>query len=206
MLILDNLDPSKTALLIIDAHAPFISQKDPAMSKMAEAIKHFADFSRYSGIKPNWIVKVDRNAPFDNSMLTAAFLKPHMEQVEPDFEKDVFHYKRSYSAFSYTDLKIKLQNQGVSQLLIAGCYTQDCVYHTIIDAAAEGFEVALLWDLTDEKYNPYSKGLKAKFLGERGIIKLATILHSDDVRAELSGCMYRNTRSLQWNDINPELV
>jgi nicotinamidase/pyrazinamidase len=52
----------------------------------------------------------------------------------------------AYSAFSDTGLRHKLRATGVERLFVGGLATDYCVLHTVLDARALGFEVAVLLD------------------------------------------------------------
>lgn len=49
-----------------------------------------------------------------------------------------------YSAFAGTELESRLRQEAVRRLFVGGLATDYCVLHTVRDALASGFEVALL--------------------------------------------------------------
>ncbi|MGM0125248.1 isochorismatase [Enterococcus sp. AZ194] len=51
--------------------------------------------------------------------------------------------KRHYSAFSGTDLAIRLRERGITELHLAGVCTDICVLHTAIDAYNLGFKLVI---------------------------------------------------------------
>ena len=52
----------------------------------------------------------------------------------------------AYSAFSGTDLAVRLRTLGIKRILIGGLATDYCVLNTVLDGVQEGFEVLLLTD------------------------------------------------------------
>lgn len=54
--------------------------------------------------------------------------------------------KRFADSFEQTNLDELLQKQGISELLLCGMMTQNCVTHTAISKAAEKYNVAIMVD------------------------------------------------------------
>ncbi|EIQ82574.1 UNVERIFIED_CONTAM: cysteine hydrolase [Streptococcus canis] len=52
--------------------------------------------------------------------------------------------KRYYSAFSGTDLDIRLRERGVNRLVLIGVLTDICVLHTAIDAYNLGYQLEVV--------------------------------------------------------------
>ncbi|WP_057491738.1 cysteine hydrolase family protein [Streptococcus orisasini] len=52
--------------------------------------------------------------------------------------------KRHYSAFSGTDLDIRLRERGVNTLVLTGVLTDICVLHTAIDAYNLGYQIEVI--------------------------------------------------------------
>lgn len=51
--------------------------------------------------------------------------------------------KTRYSAFSGTDLEIKLRERGITELHLIGVCTDICVLHTAVDAYNKGFSITV---------------------------------------------------------------
>lgn len=51
--------------------------------------------------------------------------------------------KRHYSAFSGTDLDIRLRERGIQELHLAGVCTDICVLHTAVDAYNLGYQIVV---------------------------------------------------------------
>lgn len=54
--------------------------------------------------------------------------------------------KRHYSAFSGTDLDIRLRERGITELYLTGVCTDICVLHTAIDAYNLGYQLFIFED------------------------------------------------------------
>ena len=52
----------------------------------------------------------------------------------------------AYSAFSNTDLALRLRKLDIKRVLVGGLATDYCVLNTVLDALKEGFQVLLLKD------------------------------------------------------------
>lgn len=51
--------------------------------------------------------------------------------------------KTRYSAFTGTDLELKLRERGINEIHVVGVCTDICVLHTVIDAYNKGFSVVV---------------------------------------------------------------
>ncbi len=61
--------------------------------------------------------------------------------------------KTRYSAFSGTDLEIKLRERGITELHLVGVCTDICVLHTAVDAYNKGFAITVHEDAV-ASFNP----------------------------------------------------
>ncbi|HJW43360.1 MAG TPA: cysteine hydrolase family protein [Geothrix sp.] len=93
-------------------------------------VQHIADSSR--GI-----------APFFVEGSEGAQLHPRVRAAAPEAPVVV---KASADAFHQTELARTLAGLGVTELLIGGMMTQNCVTHTAISKAAEPYAVSILGD------------------------------------------------------------
>jgi nicotinamidase-related amidase len=59
--------------------------------------------------------------------------------------------KKSFNAFSNTDLGATLRSRGIKTLVFAGCVTSICVHATALHAFDSGYEVVLLSDCTSSR-------------------------------------------------------
>ena len=69
------------------------------------------------------------------------------EAIQDD-EKVFWMDKRHYSAFSGTDLDIRLRERRVTKLVLTGVLTDICVLHTAIDAYNLGYEIEVVASAT----------------------------------------------------------
>lgn len=63
-------------------------------------------------------------------------------------EKVFWLDKRHYSAFSGTDLDIRLRERGVRTVILTGVLTDICVLHTAIDAYNLGYQIEVVASAT----------------------------------------------------------
>ncbi|MDR2465515.1 MAG: cysteine hydrolase [Streptococcaceae bacterium] len=57
---------------------------------------------------------------------------------------NVYYFdKRHYSAFSGTDLDIRLRERGITELTLVGVCTDICVLHTAVDAYNLGYKISI---------------------------------------------------------------
>ncbi|WP_020560237.1 cysteine hydrolase family protein [Thiofilum flexile] len=82
-------------------------------------------------------------APFFNANTSGAEIHPRILAAAPTAPIVVKHFADS---FEQTNLEQLLQEKGITELLIAGMMTQNCVTHTAISKAAEKYQVTILPD------------------------------------------------------------
>jgi nicotinamidase-related amidase len=82
-------------------------------------------------------------APFFNEGTPGADIHPRILAVAPNAPVVV---KEFADSFEKTTLEETLANLGVTQLLMCGMMTQNCVTHTAISKAAEKYNVCILAD------------------------------------------------------------
>ena len=83
--------------------------------------------------------------------------------------------KRHYSAFSGTDLDIRLRERGVDTVILTGVLTDICVLHTAVDAYNLGYQIEVVApavaSLTPENHqfalNHFKHVLGAKVVNEQ---------------------------------------
>mgnify|MGYP002788347070 CR=1 FL=1 len=82
-------------------------------------------------------------APFFNEGTFGAEIHPRIRAAAPNAPIVVKEYADS---FEKTDLEDTLSRLGVTELLVCGMMTQNCVTHTAISKAAEKYDVTVLPD------------------------------------------------------------
>ncbi len=172
---LTTLDP-KSALLVIDLQEGIVAY--PTVHPIAGVIDHaaqLADAFRAAGL-PVVLVNVTGGAPGRNelpprdlSKMPAGFaqLVPQLKQQDTDH----LVTKRTWGAFTGTDLDHFLQAQGVTQLVLCGVATSIGVESSARHAYELGFNLTLAIDaMTDMNADAHENSLKRVFprLGESG--------------------------------------
>ncbi|QLG89156.1 cysteine hydrolase [Chitinibacter bivalviorum] len=142
--------PSQRALLVIDLQNDYfpggafpqwntdatLLNIEQAMAKAKAAgtpiihIQHIADPTR--GI-----------APFFNKDSVGAEIHQRVLAAAPDAPVVIKAYA---DGFHHTNLEATLQELGITELLVCGMMTQNCVTHTAISKAAEKYTVSILAD------------------------------------------------------------
>lgn len=82
-------------------------------------------------------------APFFNEGTNGAMIHPEILAAAPDAPVVIKHFADS---FIKTELENVLTEHQVSELLVCGMMTQNCVTHTAISKAAEKYKVSILTD------------------------------------------------------------
>lgn len=82
-------------------------------------------------------------APFFNEDSEGAAIHPRILAAAPDADIVVKHYADS---FEQTTLEEVLQRHGVTELLLCGMMTQNCVTHTALSRKADNYRTAIIAD------------------------------------------------------------
>lgn len=61
--------------------------------------------------------------------------------------------KTRYSAFTGTDLELRLRERGIQEIHLAGVCTDICILHTAVDAYNKGFRIVIHQDAV-QSFNP----------------------------------------------------
>ena len=169
-----TLDP-KTALIIIDLQKGIVSYTTTLpvdeVVKKAAALAHTFRHHKL----PVVLVNVDGRAPgrTDQGQNNRAFppdfvhLVPELNQ-QPD---DHVVTKKTWGAFTHTDLDARLKKLGVTQVVVCGVSTSAGVESTARHAHENGFHVTLATDaMTDTSPEAHANSLTRIFpkLGETG--------------------------------------
>lgn len=166
---------SRTALIVIDLQAGIVAT--PLAHPMQEIVGHASDLAsafRRRGL-PVVLVNVDGVAPgraeagWHGGELPAEWvaLVPELNQQPSDH----LVTKRTWGAFTGTDLEAYLKRQGVTQVVIVGVATSAGVESTARFAHELGFNVTLATDaMTDRSLGAHDNSVARIFpkLGETG--------------------------------------
>jgi nicotinamidase-related amidase len=144
-----EVEAGKTALLVIDLQNDYFQsgafplwEAEATAGRVGDAIRR----ARAAGVEVILIQHVARAAaPFFNAGTAGAEIHPEIRAAAPDAPVVVKH---AADSFHETALEEILKARGVTRLLLCGMMTQNCVTHTAISKAAEGYDVAVIGDLS----------------------------------------------------------
>jgi biuret amidohydrolase len=161
----ENIDPTKTALLVVDMQNDFINEGAPMETphgrEMVSTLRTVIDFSRDAGIAVIFAEHAHRASGCDQGrygdlyepIATRAALVDGSSGVDtidglaPQGDEIVIR-KHRYSAFFGTDLEIVLRGMGVDTVVITGVTTECCIHATARDAMFRDYKVLVLSDAT----------------------------------------------------------
>lgn len=171
---LTALDPN-TALIIVDLQQGLIGL--PVIHPIGDIIaraRALAGAFRERGL-PVVLVNVAGGAPGRTEQPRQTGPRPAgWTDFIPELDQrpgDIVVTKRTWGAFTRTDLETKLRGLGVTQVVIAGVATGTGVEATARQAYELGFNVTLAIDaMTDSRPNAHDYSIKSVFprLGETG--------------------------------------
>lgn len=171
---LTTLDP-KTALIVIDLQKGVVTM--PTVTPAAEIVQRcsaLADAFRRHRL-PVMLVNVTAGAPGRVDQMRSAAARPaDWADLVPELNQqpeDRLVTKRTWGAFSSTQLQADLQSQGVTQVVICGIATSIGVESTARHAYELGFNVTLAVDaMTDANADAHANSVTRIFprLGECG--------------------------------------
>jgi nicotinamidase-related amidase len=168
------LDP-KVALIVIDLQKGIVSLPlDHPIDEVIERAGALADAFRRHGL-PVVLVNVDAGAPgrTEQPPNRTAFPAGWTELI-PELNRQASDHtvtKRTWGAFTNTDLEDYLKQRGVTQVVIAGVATSAGVESTARHAHELGFNVALAVDaMADTRPDAHLHSISRVFprLGETG--------------------------------------
>jgi nicotinamidase-related amidase len=166
---------AKPALLVVDLQKGIVGLA--TAHPMADVVSHaarLADAFRSHGL-PVVLINVDGGAPgrAEQSRRVSEFPAGWTDLI-PELNRrpsDHFVTKRTWGAFTNTDLATYLKQSGVTQVVIAGVATSAGVESTARHAHELGFNVALVADaMTDMSADAHHNSITRIFprLGETG--------------------------------------
>ncbi|WP_190814082.1 isochorismatase family cysteine hydrolase [Saccharopolyspora pogona] len=162
---IDTLDPTRTALLVIDMQHDFLAPGAPletrAGREMIPTLNEMIRFSRERQIPVIFTAHVHGEDGADMGLY--ADLYPPIEarsalidgtpgaEIYADVDKlpnERLIRKHRYSAFHATDLDLILRGMGVTHVVVTGVTTEDCVHATARDAMFRNYRTAVVSDAT----------------------------------------------------------
>jgi len=159
----DEVDPSKTALLVIDMENDFVApgapMETPAGRAMVPVLKRVIDVCRGHGMPVIFTAHVHRRDGSDMGLYEDLYPAIGSRAGLVDGEEgseiysaiapqpgDFLIKKHRYSAFYGTDLEIILRGLGVETVVISGVTSENCCHATARDALFRDFKVIFLSD------------------------------------------------------------
>ncbi len=170
---LTRLDPN-TALIVIDLQKGILSY--PTVHPAADVLRHareLAEAFRRHGL-PVVLVNVDAGAPGRTEQNRPRQFPAGWSDLAAELNAqptDHLVTKRTWGAFTHTDLNAYLQGAGVTQVVIAGVSTSAGVESTARHAHENGYNVTLAVDaMTDTNADAHINSISRIFprLGETG--------------------------------------
>lgn len=150
------------ALLNIDYTYDFVADDGKLTTgKPGQAIEQkITELTKSFILAGDYVVfPIDGHDEGDNYHPESALFPPHniigtkgrelfgsLKEIYQAHQKDENVYwldKRHYSAFSGTDLDIRLRERGISEIHIVGVCTDICVLHTAVDAYNLGYKIVI---------------------------------------------------------------
>jgi ureidoacrylate peracid hydrolase len=182
----DQLDPKKTALLVIDMQNAFVAPgapvEVPAARNIVPAINRLTTELRRRDVTVIWVQHENRPGGSDWDGFFGAFVADRvkaaaaltagaeMQRLWPELKvdaKDLRVAKSRYSAFIKSDFEKKLKERGIDTLLIAGTKTNVCCECTARDAMMLDYKVVMLSDctaaLSDEEHRATLENMIQQF-------------------------------------------
>ncbi|WP_261836242.1 cysteine hydrolase family protein [Vibrio ishigakensis] len=143
---------SKKALVIIDLQNDYFPEGKYPLWNTEQTLENIETAIELAKKDDALIVHVQHIAdpamglaPFFNQGSEGAEIHPHIMAAAPEGEVVV---KTFADSFHQTNLEQVLQQNGVTDLVLCGMMTQNCVTHTALSKAAEKYEVSVLVDAT----------------------------------------------------------
>ena len=165
------LDPTTTALLVIDVQNTYIADKDTSeetarwkpfydrmnntvIPNVAELITECRErgveiiFARIACLKPDGRDRsLSQKKPGFNYLLLPK--EGEESQIVPELlpkENDIVVLKTTDSALTGTNLRLILRNMGITDVIATGIFTDQCVSSTVRSLADESFGVVVIDD------------------------------------------------------------
>ena len=165
------LDPTTTALLVIDVQNTYIADKDTSeetarwkpfydrmnntvIPNIAELITECRErgveiiFARIACLKPDGRDRsLSQKKPGFNYLLLPK--DGEESQIVPELlpkENDIVVLKTTDSALTGTNLRLILRNMGITDVIATGIFTDQCVSSTVRSLADESFGVVVIDD------------------------------------------------------------
>lgn len=161
----DTIDPSKTAVIVVDMENDFVEPTSPMASAQARAaipqMQRVLRLARDTGMKVVFTTHAHRDSGCDRGrfgdlyppIASGESLVDDTRGIEiyedlAPAEGEIVIKKHRYSAFFGTDLDIVLRGSGIETVVIIGTTTENCCHATARDAMFRDYFVVFLADAT----------------------------------------------------------
>ncbi len=180
-----NIDPRRTALLVMDLHADVIAMLGAEGAAVAERTAAVIDAARKSGTAVIYIVLAFRpgypevspkNAIFSALAGTGRFQGPPGADIPAAIapkDGDLVVVKHRVSAFHGTDLEMILRAKGIDTLILTGIATSGIVLSTVCHAADADYRCAIVRDCCADRDDEVHRVLLDKALVRRAMVVTA---------------------------------
>lgn len=160
-----EINPAKTALIVVDMENDFVAEGAPLRATMAPAVvptlQRALTHARHTGMRVIFTTHAHRRDGCDMGVFGTSKELTVERVALVDGEKGIEIYdalkplphevvlkKRRFSAFYGTDLDIILRSSGMEVVIITGVTTENCCHATARDALYRNYGVIFLSDAT----------------------------------------------------------
>jgi nicotinamidase-related amidase len=161
----ESVDPSKTAVIVVDMENDFVEESSPMASAQARAaipqMQRVLALARKTGMKVIYTTHAHREDGCDMGrfgdlyppIATGTSLVDGSRGVEihghlEPARGEIVIKKHRYSGFFGTDLDIVLRSSGIETVVIIGTTTENCCHATARDAMFRDYFVVFIADAT----------------------------------------------------------
>jgi biuret amidohydrolase len=162
---LDQIDPAKTVMVVVDMQNDFVAKgaklRSDAAAAMVPKLASTLNFCREKGIRVIYTAHVHRRDGSDMGLYDDLYSPIADRSTLVDGTKGVEIFpglapaagehiikKHRYSAFFGTDLDIILREWGITTVIVSGTTTENCCHATARDAMFNNYKVVFLSDAT----------------------------------------------------------
>jgi biuret amidohydrolase len=162
---LDQIDPNKTVMIVVDMQNDFVAEgaklRSASAAAMVPKLASTLSFCRENGIRVIYTAHVHRRDGSDMGLYDDLYspIADRSTLVDGTSGVEIFpdlapapgeHVikKHRYSAFFATDLDLILREWGITTVIISGTTTENCCHATARDAMFNNYKVVFLSDAT----------------------------------------------------------
>ncbi|HWD69250.1 MAG TPA: cysteine hydrolase [Solirubrobacteraceae bacterium] len=188
-----HIDPSRTALLVMDYQNGIVGMVENGDQLVARAAELIDSFRAHGGtigyVRVAFADGEIESAPASSgmarnvtperrAMMHADAPTTQIHEAIAPRHGDIVVRKQRVGAFSTTDLHEQLQARGIDTLLLAGISTSGCVHSTVLDAFDRDYRVIVLADVCADPDQEAHRFLLERIFTKRGEVIEADELHA----------------------------